>query len=287
MESRKNLRDPRVSRPSLFVVIPTKDRRQSLLRALRSVALQSFSPTATLVVGDSEKDIEGLGTSLAGFSTEQGEPIPLITMVNRWTSNLSGSINTALSHILDHMPGHPTSTYIAFLDDDDYWEAGYIQKCMEAARGQDLDLVVAGIVRHEKERRGVRLGIPKNLDLREFLTTNPHIQGSNLFVRLATLLKAGCFDENLQSTTDRDVAIRLLSLGNTRVGFVQEHLVHHMAGGLNRLSSPRSESKRNGLVAFYQKYGPMMSELERARFVERASGLFGCTVQDFAGAFGG
>ena len=206
--------------------------------------------------------------------------------MNKRTANLPGSLNTALSHILNQMAAPPESSYIAFLDDDDAWEPKYLEKCITAGVSQDFDWVIAGIIRHEA-KVGVNFSIPSGLTISDFLSTNPHVQGSNLFVRLSTILRAGAFDENLQSTTDRDVGIRLLSLGNTRVGFVREHLVHHMASALNRLSTPGSESKNRGLVAFYQKYCPTMSEQDRSRFVERACGMFGCAIRDFAGAFGG
>ena len=58
---------------------------------------------------------------------------------------------------------------------------------------------------------------------------NPHIQGSNLFVRLRKLLEAGGFDEALASTTDRDICIRLADLGSVRYGALAKHLVHHYA----------------------------------------------------------
>jgi len=288
MQCRKDFRESSVSRAIIFVVIPTKDRRQCLVRALRSIALQSFRPTATLVVGDAQEDIEGLGTSLADFSPEQGKAVPLVPLVNKGARNLSGSLNTALSHILNEMHADPATSYIAFLDDDDSWDREYLEECFTSAINQDLDWVIAGITRHEADdEEGVDLTIPPGITIHDFLTTNPHVQGSNLFLRLSSILKAGCFDENLESTTDRDVAIRLLSLGNTRVGFLQHHLVHHMAGGPSRLSSPGSESKRHGLIAFYQKYSPTMSEPERVSFADRACRLFGCMIQDFAGAFGG
>ena len=38
--------------------------------------------------------------------------------------------------------------------------------------------------------------------INDFLKGNPHIQGSNTFIKFSTLLKAGAFDENLTSSTD-------------------------------------------------------------------------------------
>src|SRR5438477_8694013 len=56
------------------------------------------------------------------------------------------------------------------------------------------------------------LSPPKSVSIAA-LVGNPHIQGSNLFVRLNALLEAGAFDESLASTTDRDLCIRLADLG--------------------------------------------------------------------------
>ncbi|KXZ45448.1 hypothetical protein GPECTOR_54g189 [Gonium pectorale] len=66
------------------------------------------------------------------------------------------------------------------------------------------------------------------LDARCFLTDNPGIQGSNLFVRLGTLLRAGLFDEWLPSTTDRDLCIRLAHV-RARSAHTGLHTVRHFA----------------------------------------------------------
>jgi hypothetical protein len=53
-----------------------------------------------------------------------------------------------------------------------------------------------------------------------FFTANPGIQGSNLFVRLGELLRAGLFDEWLPSTTDRSVP------------FTRSYRSHQVYGGV-------------------------------------------------------
>ena len=91
-----------------------------------------------------------------------------------------------------------------------------------------------------------------------FLKGNPDIQGSNLFVEMSTFLKAGDFDENLPSTTDRDFMIRVLDLGDTTYSCIQKHLVHHYADSSVRLSSYGSKAKIIGLTRFLHKYSPRM-----------------------------
>jgi glycosyltransferase involved in cell wall biosynthesis len=268
--------------PRIIVVVPTKDRPTQLREALSSVYRQTIRPYLTIVVGQRVEDFdhsENIGESLTSST-------PTLFVLNTRTANLSGAVNTAMIQFLEQEP-EIQNVYVAVLDDDDWWEPEYLERCFSLAREENLDWVVAGIIRHESEEgRGVKLAVPCSLTASAFLRTNPHVQGSNLFLRLPTLLKAGCYDENLQSTTDRDLGVRLVNLGNVKVGFMREHLVHHRAYGQNRLSVSGSPQKRAGLVAFYQKYAPLMSAEDREKFLERATRLFGCHIDDFGGEEG-
>ncbi len=115
------------------------------------------------------------------------------------------------------------------------------------------------------------------MDVDELLVRNPHIQGSNLFVRLEKMLKAGGFDESLVSTTDRDVCIRLADLGTVRYGELSDYLVHHHAKyDKPRLSSRGSEAKCAGLTRFYRKYRGRMTIGQREGFLRRSRDLFDC-----------
>ena len=100
------------------------------------------------------------------------------------------------------------------LDDDDSWESQYLQTAYEQLIKGNKVPNISGIIRHNKrDEAGIKQTIPSYIDQKMFLTGNPHIQGSNLFVKMSTFLRAGGFDENLPSTTDRDFMIRVLDLG--------------------------------------------------------------------------
>jgi GT2 family glycosyltransferase len=261
---------------SIVAIVPTRNRPRHLINALSSIAHQSRQPDLLIVVKECEYDHEAVVRVASTLSKTA-----LVILPNGRASNLSGAVNTALHHLLRTNLA-PRTTYVALLDDDDTWEPEYLERCASMVETQDLDWVVSGIYRHETEDGAAhQLSIPESIEVSNFLVTNPHVQGSNLFVRLSTFLEAGCFDENLQSTTDRDVSIRLLNLGGTKVGFLREYLVHYMALGHDRLSIPGSPSKRQGLIAFYEKYGPTMSEEQRTGFLHRATMMFGCAFEDF------
>ncbi|MCL4447063.1 MAG: glycosyltransferase [Candidatus Thermoplasmatota archaeon] len=255
----------------IFAITPTKGRPDSLPRALKSIFIQSLRPDKVILVGENNEDTSSLSTDINS---------ELVTLVNQRTANMSGALNTALFYLVS-INVDPDETYVAFLDDDDAWEGSYIEKCFDSATLNDSDLVVSGMVRHEIEDDiGRKQAIPHNLSSSSFLSTNPHVQGSNLFVRLSSILEAGAFDENLESTTDRDVCIRLFDLKGLKVSYVDEHLVHHYSTGKDRISSYGSERKRQGLIEFFRKYSSRMNAEERAQFKKRALDLFGFSEND-------
>ena len=112
----------------LVAIVPTHGRPSQLTKALRSIAGQRRLPDSLLIIGESEEDLEG--------SKDDLRKTPLFPrtewLINTRTSGLSGSIDTGLLHILDK-GGDPKETFIALLDDDDYWDPTYLEVCMNEA----------------------------------------------------------------------------------------------------------------------------------------------------------
>ena len=259
----------------LVVIVSTTRKDMFLNISLPSILKQSRKPEMIYVVADSEAnfpDDEILNSNRGNIS--------LKCILNSRERNLSGAINTVLSEML--MDGFdPDETFVAILDDDDWWEVDYLDSCIKTASASGADWIVSGIVRHESSTDpGTPLSIPETLDVRSFLRGNPHIQGSNLFVKFSRILLAGGFDENLPSTTDRDVCLRLLFLGGTRITKLNSHLVHHLAFGPGRLSERESRNKCLGLARFYDKYKFFMDLDDRKAFLSRAQEYFGCDPEE-------
>ena len=257
---------------SQIVAIISTTRKESLLQiSLPSIFKQDRKPDLIYVVADSMSNLPK-----DQISKLNAEKIQLKCILNMREQNLSGAINTVLSEML--LDGFdPDRTFISILDDDDWWEPDYLSSCIAAASKNGSDWIVSGIVRHENTTgSGILLSIPDRLDEKSFLRGNPHVQGSNLFVRFSDILLAGGFDENLPSTTDRDLCLRLLFLREVKITIVRRHLVHHIACSPGRLSEPGSEKKCLGLARFYHKYRFFMEPVDANAFLDRARLNFGC-----------
>lgn len=249
---------------SLITIIPTLG-RHTLQRSLESISNQTKIPDQVLIVSNNK------------IEHRMYEGLKLTYLQNNRTKTLSGAVNTALAYCLNQGLD-PEQTYISILDDDDEWEPTYLQKCFDRAIERNVDQIITGIIRHTSKTESEKLEIPGKIDPDIFLTKNPHIQGSNLFVKFSKILEAGSYDERLQSTTDRDICYRLFELDHT-YEVLKEHLVHHWAlKNQNRLSDAGSPKKSSGLNAFYQKYSLIMTQNQKEAFKERAKSLFQITI---------
>ena len=258
---------------TIAAVVATHNRPQLLAnRSLASIGLQTRPPDLLVVVDDSDAKIRRANEGIvADFSAEGTRAVYLH---NRRKRGASGAWNTALFEVQQIAP----SAFIAILDDDDSWTPNYLQRCEEEVMGRGLDMVAAGIVYHEAvDHEGVPLPPPDRLEVRDLLVRSTHIQGSNLFVRLSKLIETEGFDEELVSTTDRDICIRLADLDSIVYGPLREYLVHHYAeSDRPRLSTRGSDTKCRGLKHFFRKYSSRMSGEQRNAFIERSRSVFDC-----------
>jgi GT2 family glycosyltransferase len=259
----------------LAVVIATCNRFGMLSeRSLPSVVAQTRLPDFLVVVDDSAPEVRTANAALAGSLAIPGCEVSYLE--NGRTAGASGSWNTAVD-ALTARATDPSRVFVAVLDDDDAWCPEYLESCYAAAVEHELDMVACGLRRIESGASPPLVNdAPESLRAEDFLTGNPGIQGSNLFVRLSVLLAAGGFDEGLRSSTDRDLCIRIAELGSVRYRRLSGLLVDHYADSDRvRLSTRGSEAKLKGLTAFWRKYVGRMTADQRQAFVDRAATLFG------------
>ncbi len=275
VNSRCSTLETRSKLPSTVVIIPTLCRLETLERALHSVANQSLKPIMVLIIANSsDRRNDEAMKLLESFPTLETNFI-----LNKRVQNISGAVNSGLDFLKETGLDMKTH-FVAFLDDDDWWDRKYLENCTKFAAETDSEWVVPGIIRYDKNfPKGQKMALPSSLDVSDFLPGNPNVQNSNLFILASEILSIGGFDEKLESTTDRDVCIRLLQVPGIRYAILRNHLVHHDATrDEGRLSSPGSPIKRSGLEVFFTKYQSMMTDNQKRAFKDRAKRLFGINM---------
>ena len=147
--------------PPIAAVVATRNRPVLLAnRSLRSIALQTRPPDTLVVVDDSDQKVRRANEEIVADFRAEGTRT--VYLENYRTPGAAGAWNTALSELRDIAP----TAYVAILDDDDSWDPGYLRSCEQKASDFDLDMVVAGIIRHEsREDAGRPQSIPERLDV--------------------------------------------------------------------------------------------------------------------------
>jgi len=255
--------------PVIALLATLPERRELLLRALSTVVSQSVLPDAVVIVSDGDIPID---SSLVGDDIY----LPLHCLVNDLENGVANTWNTGISYIAASWP----DCYVAILDDDDEWDTDHLAICLTTARQDSWpDVVLSGL---RMIRDGVELPRDpvKDARVKDFLVGNPGWQGSNTFIRLDTLMRAGRFTPGLQSCNDRDLAIRVLSLFSVKIAYTGRHSANwHLHSDRAALSSQGSQSKLVGLAHFYHLHGPRMEDEIRQQFFARSLQLFSWTQE--------
>lgn len=256
-----------------IVALTATRNRPALLRDryLPSVTGQHRRPDHVALVDDSDPEhrraVRGVADELRreGYSVTYvpgGSPPGLARAWNR-------GLRAAASAFPD--------AWIAGLDDDDWWLPHHLAECERTALRTGAEVLFA---RSVPVRDGLDLPTLDNgpPDLRAFLRGNPGFQGSTMFFRLSAALAVGGFDESMESTLDRDLAVRLLTQGGARWAVSEAVSVRFdVTDRRDRLSSKGSRAKRRGLHRFLAKHGPLMRAEDLSAFWKRADQLFGVT----------
>ena len=206
---------------SVSVIIPTYNRARLLPRCLDSVLSQDLQPLEIIVVDDGSAD-----------STRDlvRRDYPGVKLISRENGGVSAARNAGI--------GAARSEWLAFLDSDDAWLPGKLDRQVQAVRG-DPD---TGIV-HTDEiwlRNGVRVN--PHLKHRKyggsifkFCLPRCVISPSSVMIHRRVFDRVGLFDETLPVCEDYDLWLR--TCARMPVAFVNEPLITKYGGHPDQLST--------------------------------------------------
>lgn len=231
---------------TLSVVIPTYKRPRELKRALLSVLAQNWPDIEIVVVDDNPPESE---TRRATERVIADHPGMIHYVRNERSQGGGGARNTGILAA--------RGEFIAFLDDDDEWLPGKLDKQMAlfATLPETVACVDTGFI-EINETTGTSRDIRPELrgDIFEDLLVKNKGRApklSTLVCRKSALLEVGLFDPELPSRQDLDLYLRLAR--NYRFEYVDESLARKYVHNAGRISS-NHRNKIAGFDLLYKKY---------------------------------
>src|ERR1700744_4615324 len=238
--------------PTVCVVIPAYNSEATLLRALNSVAAQTYAPSEILVVDDASSD--------ATPSLVKDYRQAVVTLVSMQTNvGASGARNQGVKLA--------SSDLVAFLDADDEWLPTKLEKQIKLIlANQNSTFCSCGSSLISPD--GSNLG---DIYRGQAVTTGPeawkallrdnYVTTPSVLVWRRHLLALGGFNESLKIAEDQDMWIRLAARGG--LSYVPEMLVH---------VHDRRSSLSGGSFDEQMAYTLPMIERHLEQFSDRLSG---------------
>lgn len=215
-----------LSARDISVVIPTWNRAERLMGAVRSVLEQTVSPLELIVVDDGSTD------DTVTRLTEIGDPRLRVLEIE----------HAGVSVARNRGARAASGGWLAFLDSDDRWQPEKLARQVEEAKGSDLPLAHPPLIHCDEIwiRRGVRVN-PKRYHRKRGGRIYRHclprccISPSAALLRRDVFEALGGFDESLPACEDYDLWLRLCARHD--VAYVDEPLVIKHGGHDDQLSS--------------------------------------------------
>ena len=234
----------------ISVVIPTCDRPGLVSDAIASVLAQTLAPREILVVDN--------GT-VAVKQRAWWEGVRLHRIAPRVGVSRARNFGAAMA----------TGDCVAFLDDDDWWEPDFLLAARTAMASEGVRCVYGRKVLAQDGRLApYRLASPDELSISTLLRRNPGTGGMNLLIERRLYLEIGGFDDRLQLSEDRALALEILLKGERiAVAPVAVAIVRHHG-------SARLRQRHTRKIPFVWKYrrlhSPVSFVLEIGRILARS-----------------
>jgi glycosyltransferase involved in cell wall biosynthesis len=245
--------------PTVSVIIPTHDRNDFLERAVRSAAVQSMRPVEIVVTDDLGRS----GTKSLCESLASELQVNVIYLRNaEGGAPLSRNIGAAIA----------TGEYLAFLDDDDYWDVSYLQTAISESMNSDVQIVLTGLLEiDEQGNTSPGLIPPSEYDVETLYLSNPGVLCSNVVIQKSIFDEIGGYDPTVMGSGDKDLLMQVYIHGYLH-SIVEDRLVFWFRHA--KQWSANSSSVRPSVVAFYQKYWRSMPLITHWAMLNKIARLY-------------
>lgn len=205
----------------ISVIIPTCDRPEAFLRAaIESVLVQTLPPTEVIVVDNGSRDAD-----IAALPEE----ITLYRLPPRVGPSRARNFGAAVAK----------GTHLAFLDDDDWWDADFLREAWAVLQKEGTRCVYGRLDRFQNGKvDAYKCPTAEAIRIPTLLRRNPGTGGQNLLIDKFVFWRIGGFNERLLTSEDKTIPIECLlieeriSVAPNAVAIIRDHDGSRLSGNL-------------------------------------------------------
>ncbi len=202
--------------PTVSVIIPAYNAAEFIGETLDSVFAQTSTRFEVIVINDGSSDTEELEQVLHRYPAN-------LRYIKQENQGAGAARNAGLRAA--------TGEFVAFLDADDTWVRGFLEKQIELLRSSKADLVFADALlfgdSRLEGRTFMQMDPPQGeVTVENLLAVKVTILTSTVLARKASILDVGLFDVSLRRGQDFDLWLRLAKAG-ARFACTRDVLAHH------------------------------------------------------------
>lgn len=203
-----------ISKIKVSVIVPTYNRRSTILKSVKSVLGQSYADLECIVVDDCSDD----GTELVILGIE-----------DRRIKYIKNSVRLGPAKSRNIGCMHATGSVIAFNDSDDIWRENKLSSQLQVlVNNPNYGMVYCSF---QLLKKGVMETVPSNWITKEclsgrmfdFLLQGNVIGTPTMLIKRTCFIEVGGFDEELKALEDYDLALKISR--KYEIGYVDKCLV--------------------------------------------------------------
>ena len=178
------------------VIIPTHNRNSFLVRAIKKTLSQKQKPKEIIIIDDTKNF--NAKKIVNSFKSRR----VLIKYINsKFSSNALISRNMGAKK--------SKGKYIAFLDDDDFWDKKYLSSAKKLIDKNNYDLLLFNTFDYlNKGNKKKKNKIPKKFNIQDYLHYNPGVLCSNIIIKKSVFKKLKGYDWKISGSADKDLFLR-------------------------------------------------------------------------------
>jgi len=186
--------------PRVSVIVPTRDRPNFLLKALDSIARQTYKNIEVVVVNDGGEDVSQIINAFR-------DRLTIKYLTHDINKDRSAARNTAIKHA--------SGQYIAYLDDDDIFHPHHVETAVKVLTTTDYKVVYTDACRAYQIKSGdtyqtIKKDVPYSVDYVKGIFYKTNITPILCVVHDRMCFnEIGVFDESLPVLEDWDLWIRM------------------------------------------------------------------------------